>query len=166
MLVVYSLRMTFLARLTSFPQLDICDLGQAFGVVAPCFASASNAILYSLLTFTVVSSNRFDTGTEESVRTSLVSRLQSIMPHVSDQDVSTNLLCSVLASCRDVLQRELGAATRQPLDHIVDLFNQSIIPYDSHPMTTPLYYLMLRFGSLSSYCEPIYLTVGSWVLQI
>ncbi|CAI4215611.1 unnamed protein product [Parascedosporium putredinis] len=95
------------------PWLDICDLGQAFGVTAPCFASSSNAILYSLLAFT---------------------------SNVSQRTPIT-----------------------MPLDGIADLLGQSVMPFESHPMTTPLYYLMLRFDLSQALANEQPLNLPLWM---
>ncbi|PKS04909.1 hypothetical protein jhhlp_008274 [Lomentospora prolificans] len=145
-------------------QLDICDLGQAFGVTAPCFASASDATLYSLLAFTAVSSQHLgNCVNDENVRADIVARSRSAVSQIPEQDVSTNLLCGVLTWCREILSGELGTPVHLPLDGIVDLLNQCVMPFESHPMATPLYYLMLRFDLSRALADEQPLSLPLWM---
>ena len=134
-------------RDTDTRQLDIFDLGHTFGLTVLCLTSVSEPVLHSVIDF--AASLAGPTREHERLYHANDSPTASSEGHSSrllDTNSSTRLLCQALSESRTILTKELGDSSHSGTDKLAQLFGASPVLLDASPLTTALYYLMLRLG--------------------
>ncbi|SPO06980.1 uncharacterized protein DNG_09674 [Cephalotrichum gorgonifer] len=133
------------------PWLDICDLGQSFGILVPCLASVSKPVLYSVLNLTAsLTGQAIECERQGDVQDHPAVDSDSFVSQLLEEDISTRLICRVLAGSKQILSNELGASSYELLDEILELFSSPPMPFPNHPTNMTLYYLILRLDLSSS----------------
>lgn len=133
-------------------QLDICDLGQTFGVAVPCLAAESGDVLQHVLTLSE-RSLRSNSKLEEPL---IPEHLAPTHAHVHDgTSEEDRLLCSGLVGAAEVFTDTFFNSQDRDLRGFNDLTNELFLSDSASPVAIGSYYLLLRLGTSRSSCGPV-----------
>ncbi|KAI1871713.1 hypothetical protein JX265_005699 [Neoarthrinium moseri] len=120
------------------PWLDICDLGQTFGMAVPCLATESGPVLQNILALSAA----FTGASSKDGRTHIPSGLARF--NESNTDPEERLLCMSLSRAGGIFNGDFGLNDGLDIHNILRTAHQDIGSTLASPVPVASYYVLIR----------------------